>query len=170
MPYNSLSNCVSSISASVSLLDDSINTLDDAAKDLARLKKVLSIKKVFGLVPESDLENAKQNIKSEVQPQIGSVLVRIRRELNTLERKKMNLIGKIDLQEQRLDSARGGKSSSTNKKIRRKLVYRGDVSDEKLTRLMLLQNKKDRLKYSLSRHNLQSQRARLSKIPSLQPQ
>lgn len=167
MPYNSLSNCVSSISASVSLLDDSIKTLDEAANDLARLKKVLSIKKVFGLVPELDLENAKLNIKLEVQPQIGNVLSRIRRELNVLELKKMNLIGKIDLQEQRLDSARGGRGSVGKLK---KITYTGNISDEKLTRLKLLQNKKDRLKYSLSRQKLQSQRARLSKIPSLQPE
>jgi DASH complex subunit SPC19 len=158
MSFNSLALCVSSLSALVGLLDESIKTLDDAAHDLARLKRVLSITKVFGLVPELDLEDAKQNIKNEAQPQIGSVLERIRRELNVMERRKLNLAAKIDLQRARLSAAASASTPSAAKGR----VYLGQVTDVKLARLRLLQNKRERLRYSLSRHNLQHQREQLT--------
>lgn len=173
MSFNSLSNCVSLLNASVSLLDESIRTLDDAANDLSRLKKVLTINKIYGLVPDLDLENAKQNIKNEVQPHIGEVILRVKKELNHLERRKLNLMGKRDLQKGRLDSALAatgnGKVITGSNSTDVRIVYNGQVSEEKLNRLNVLQNKRDRLKYSLSRQNLQRTRTRLSVIPKLHP-
>ena len=152
-PYNSLSNCVSSLSASVALLNESCNTLDEAVADISRLKKVLSITKVFGLVPELDLENAKKNVRHEVGPKMERSLFQIRNELGKLERKRMNLISKADLQRVRLETFGANP---------RDLMVTKSVDESKLTRLRVLQNKKDRLKYSLSRMNLQ---LRLSTIP-----
>lgn len=86
--YNSLSNCISSLSASVALLNDSLKTIDNATKDIPRLKKVLSTNKVFGLVPELDLESAKRNIQNEIQPQINALVIKIEKELSKLKRKK----------------------------------------------------------------------------------
>lgn len=169
--YNSLSNCISSLSASVALLNDSLKTIDNATKDIPRLKKVLSTNKVFGLVPELDLESAKRNIQNEVQPQINALVLKIEKELSKLKRKKTNLASKVDLQQVRLENAAKSNRDSLSgiKGITANRISKGDIDELKLARLKLLQNKKERLKYSLSRLNLQDKRARLSTIPSLPP-
>lgn len=167
-PYNSLASCVESLSASVNLLDESFKTLDEAAHDLSRLQKVLSISKVFGLVPELDLENAKQNVRKEVEPQISNIITKVQNEVSKLERKKMNLVSKVDLQQVRLETFQGSSRDSIGRGVTfRGRVVKGSGDELKVARLKLLQNKKERLKYSLSRLNLQQ---RLSMIPSLPPQ
>lgn len=169
--YNSLANCIQSLSASVSLLDNSLRTIDDSTRDVNRLRKVLRTNKVFGLVPELDLENAKRSVVNEVRPQIKVIIQKIDRELLRLRRRKTNLTGKVDLQQVRLENA-----SKTNRdslgSVRggnEGVLLKGDVNEAKIARLRLLQNKKERLKYSLSRLNLQDKKARLSMIPSLPP-
>lgn len=170
--YNSLSNCINSLSASVALLDDSLRAIDNATNDIPRLKKVLSTNKVFGLVPELDLESAKRNIQNEVQPQVDALVLKIEKELNKLKRKKTNLASKVDLQQVRLENAAKSSRDSFSgiKGISASQISKGEIDELKLARLKLLQNKKERLKYSLSRLNLQDKKARLSTIPSLPSQ
>lgn len=146
--------------------------MDNATKEIPRLKKVLATNKVFGLVPELDLESAKRNIQNEVQPQVDALVLKIEKELNKLKRKKTNLASKVDLQQVRLENAAKSNRDSLSgiKGILASRIAKGDIDEQKLARLKLLQNKKERLKYSLSRLNLQDKKARLSMIPSLPPQ
>lgn len=149
----------------MALLESSIKSLDKATHDTLRLRKVLNTQKVFGLVPELDLESAKRNLESETHPQISYLVGKIEKEVARLRRKKASLESKLELQLVRLQTA---------EKNPRDSLGRGRVSKnadpQMLARLKLLQNKKERLKYSLSRMNLQSTRARFSMIPSLPPQ
>lgn len=149
------------LESSVRLLDSSIKSLDKATRDVPRLKKVLDTQKVFGLVPELDLESAKKHLKMETHPQITYLMGKVEKELARLRRKKASLESKLQLQQVRLETAeKNGRDPRTTR--------HGD--DQKLARLKLLQNKKERLMYSLSRLNLQSTRARLSVVPHLPPQ
>lgn len=169
--YNSLSNCISSFNASILLLKDSVDTLNDATKDVHRLKGVLATRKVFGLVPEMDLENAKRSVQNEIKPQMKAITAKIENEVSRLRRKKTNLVSKVDLQQVRLENAakRSKESPTELKGLSASRISKGDIDELKLARLMLLQHKKDRLKYSLSRLNLQDKKARLSMIPILPP-
>ncbi|ODV67808.1 hypothetical protein HYPBUDRAFT_148114 [Hyphopichia burtonii NRRL Y-1933] len=161
-----LESCVESLKGSVEFLEVSLKRLDEVTRDVPRLKRVLTTDKVFGLVPELDLENAKKKLQHETHPQINIMVEKIEREISRLTRRKNNLTGKIELQRIRIDGAR--KNTSNDMEIGR--VVKGDINEHKLTRLKLLQNKKERLKYSLSRLNLQDKKNRLSMIPSLPPQ
>lgn len=153
------------------LLDDTLGILDDSTRDISRLRRVLSTNKVFGLVPEMDLENAITSMKDEVKPQLNAMIRKIESELNKLKRKNSSLAGKVNLQQVRLENAT--KSSQDMPDVLRVLgrrIEKGVIDENKLSRLKFIQNKKERLKYSLSRMNLQDKRARLSMIPSLPPQ
>ncbi|KAK6200238.1 DASH complex subunit Spc19 [Scheffersomyces amazonensis] len=164
-PYNSLGNCLSSLRESVRLLDDSYKVLYDSTKDVSRTKKVLLTKRVFGLIPESDLKNAKVNFKGQIEPQLSSLLSTIDRELVKLNKRKVNLQNKYDLQAVRLSGSTS--SSNTNTSTNIPLDKISKVDSTKLSRLKFLRNKKERLKYSLSRLNLQDKKSRLSVTPSL---
>lgn len=153
------------LESSLALLDSSIKSLDKATVHVPRLKKILHTQKVFGLVPEVDLESAKRNFETETHPQISYLVDKIEKEVTRLKRKKAGLVSKLELQSVRLQSAENNpRDSFTRARVSK------SVDLHKLARLKLLQNKKERLKYSLSRMNLQNTRARLSVIPSLPPQ
>lgn len=148
---------------SVVLLETSIESLDKATSDMPRLTKILSTQKVFGLVPELDLESAKRNLETESHPQVTYLVDKIKNEVARLKRKKQTLESKLELQEIRLQTAERSSRDSFTGRIMK------NSNPLKLARLQLLQNKKDRLKYSLSSVNLQNTRNRLSMIPSLPP-
>lgn len=154
------------LESSLGVLDSSLKSLDSATRHVPRLKKILHTQKVFGLVPEVDLESAKRNFETETHPQISYLVDKIEKEVTRLRRKKVGLDSKLELQQVRLQSAENNQRESLTRG--RGMAKNADV--HKLARLKLLQNKKERLKYSLSRMNLQNTRARLSVIPSLPPQ
>lgn len=164
-----LFSCVNSLNASVDLLNNSLRSLEDTTKNVPRLKRVLRTHKVFGLVPELDLEHANKTIHEELQPQINDLNTKVVTEINRLRRKKVNLTNKIELQRVRLQSIGSKNDYNGVKGISGKRIAKGDLDELKLARLKLLQNKKERLRYSLSRMKLQDKRARLSMIPSLPP-
>lgn len=164
-PYNSLANCIGSLRESVNLLDDSLKTLVDTTSDIPRVRNVILTRRVFGLIPESDLNNAKQSFKNEVEPQLDILMVKIDRSLQRLHRRQTNLQNKRDLQAVRLSGA-SKRDSVIDLPLNR---ISKDVDELKLTRLKFLHNKKERLKYSLSRLNLQEQRTRLSFPPLPHP-
>lgn len=157
---SSLHTCSRILHSSVQLLDSSLDSLDAATRDIPRLQKVLATQKVFGLVAERDLDSAKRQVHTDTHPQIEHIVERIEGEVTRLRRRRLALQSQLELQKVRLQTA----------KDRRARDSVDGLQGAKLARLKLLQNKKDRLKYSLSRLNLQSRRARLSLIPSLPPQ
>ncbi|KAK6463153.1 DASH complex subunit Spc19 [Scheffersomyces coipomensis] len=166
--YNTLSNCISSLRESVQLLDDSYKLLYDSTKDVVRIKKVLQTKRVFGLIPESDLNSAKTNFKVQVEPQVNQLLTTIDKELIKLNKKKINLQNKFDLQAVRLSGSSAAATAATSG-TNLSLNKIGKIDSSKLNRLKFLRNKKERLKYSLSRLNLQDKKSRLSMTPLKHP-
>lgn len=137
----------------VDLLGSSLETLEQATRDIPRLKQVLDTQKVFGLVPERDLQNAQARLKNETHPQITFLLEKLQKEVSRLQRKKMSLESDFNLRKVRLDSMLAKESGE-------------DLEREaKYERLRMLRTKKDRLKYSLSRQRLHNYRL----IPLLPP-
>lgn len=150
-----LEECIDLLLESVGLLTGSLSRLDEATRDVPRLRTVLNTEKVFGLIPETDLEDAKSQLREETHPQIQSIINKVQRELVRLRRRKTNLAGKVDLQQVRLEGAQ-------RNDVPLERFKKATFTEQKLTRLRLLQNKKERLRYSLLRMNLQAKRARLS--------
>lgn len=161
-----LTNCVGSLQSSIGLLNNSLTLIEDTTKNVPRLESMLTTKKVFGLVPQLDLDHATKTLQDDLQPQIGVLRSKIDQEINRLSRKKTQLNNKIALQKVRLESVK-----ANDHLVNKKRLSAGNISDEKIHRLRLLQNKKNRLKYSLSRVKLQGNKDRLSMgmSPSLPP-
>lgn len=153
--YNSLESCVSSLSASVELLDDALLALDEATHDVRRIKTVMTTNKVFGLVPSVDLENAKRDIHTEIKPRVQAMVELAGKRLEEARREHLNLAKKAALQQMRLRDV-DGVAAREREPMR---VLHQDA--EKLARLRLLQDKKDRLRQSLSRLQLQERRNRI---------
>lgn len=156
------------LESSIDLLNSSISSLEYSTRDVSRIKVVLNTQKVFGLVPELDLESAKRQVQSETHSEISKLMSKLEKELERMKRKKAGLENKFKLQQVRLETAeKSGRESFTT-------TLQGGIhksaEELKIARLRLLQNKKERLKYSLSRLNLQDTKARMSMIPSLPPQ
>lgn len=168
-----LKECSKSLKASTDMLQLTLDNLDDATKDVPRLKIVLNTEKVFGVVPELDLENAKINLQNKIHPQINFMISKIENELAKLRRRKANLASKADLQKVRLDSAIKSYNdlhkNSNNKTISTAQIAKYNIPEAKLAKLKFLQDKKSRLKFSLSRFKIQDQQAKLGQTVSLPP-
>ncbi|KAK9366410.1 DASH complex subunit SPC19 [Lipomyces kononenkoae] len=144
--YNySLQGCVSSLNASVDLLASSIASLSSGVDDLPRMKTVLKARRVFEVVPESEVNAIKSSFAGEVEPQIIELLRRAEAAISKLERRQKNLIAKAELQEVRLQ-----------RQPRAQELEGSSVADSNndARKLKTLQQKRERLEYSLSRLNL----------------
>ncbi|KAK9479755.1 DASH complex, subunit Spc19 [Lipomyces japonicus] len=140
--YNySLQGCVSSLRASTELLGSSIASLDSGVNDFPRMKSVLKADRVFEVVPESEVNAVKASLAGEVEPQIIDLLRRAETAISRLERRHKNLVSKAELQEVRLQ--------------RQPAAITTDASElQNLETWRKLQQRRQRLEYSLSRLNL----------------
>lgn len=148
-----LYTCARIFEDSVDLLGSSLASLERATRDTPRLKQVLDTQKVFGLVPERDIQNAQARLKSETHPQITYLLEKLEKEVARLRRKKASLESDFNLRKVRLES------------VLRKDSVESLEQEAKYERLRMFRTKRDRLKYSLSRQRLQKYR----QIPLLPP-
>ncbi|CCH41626.1 DASH complex subunit [Wickerhamomyces ciferrii] len=158
---NTLNGSISSLSASVSLLGNSLNSLDALSEDFERLPTVLKQSNIFTLIPETDLNDAKQHLVYELEPKIEALKDKVRLKISKLERKKSNLVSKIELNQVRINNF---KNDEKAKKANQENVEI-EGSEEELEKLRQLRLKKDRLKFKLSSVKLQHRKARLSMIP-----
>ncbi|KAK9241105.1 DASH complex subunit SPC19 [Lipomyces kononenkoae] len=143
--YNySLQGCVSSLHASVDLLASSIASLSSGVDDLPRMKTVLKARRVFEVVPESEVNAVKRSFAGEVEPQIIELLRRAEAAISRLERRQKNLVAKAELQEVRLQRQPRAQEPESS-------VADSNNNAKKWT---TLQQKRERLEYSLSRLNL----------------
>lgn len=120
------------------ILNSSLATLEAATEDTSRMNKILRTEKVFGLVPEKDVELAKESMEAEAHPQIQYLLSKIEKEVTKLRRKISLLQSKQRLQKVQQDSASH--------------IQRPSHSPDpfKIGRLKFLQQKKKRLEQVLA--------------------
>lgn len=142
--YNTLSSCVSSLGASVELLDDALASLDDATGDGARLRAVLATNRVFGLVPQADMESAKREVHAEIRPRVQAMVAEALRRMEEARREHANLAKKAALQQMRV--------RDVDVRVADGASGRGH-DDAKRARLRLLQDKRERLARSLKAKN-----------------
>lgn len=124
----------------------------ETVQDFDRVKTVLSNNRVFGLVAESEIMEAKDQLAKETEPQVMQLLSKADVELARLERKQTSLEAKAQLQEVRLDRFSSGTSAYSK------------ASQEQQEKLKHLEETKSKLQSTLKKLNLQRQRARMSMV------
>ncbi|KAI3403921.2 SPC19 [Candida oxycetoniae] len=148
-PYNNLENCSRSLRESIQLLKDCSNDLEEKTLDSKRMIQVLSTKKVFGLIPEFDLDDAKQSYRSTITPQLDEQVHKLEEELQILVLKRKSLASKLKLTKTRLNNyQRGMQSSDVDLEI---FVNNKNYDESSVRKLQMLRNKKKRLQYTLNR-------------------
>lgn len=123
--------------------------MSHSLQDFDRLRTIISNNRVFGLVAESDILEAKSQLAKETEPQIKQLLSKVEVELARLERKQTALEAKAQLQEVRLERYSAGS-------------VRTKASPEQLEKLRQLEHTKSRLQSTIKKMNLRRQQARMS--------
>lgn len=152
-----LNGCINSLETSIELLNSSIDSLSKATRSFPQLSTVLKAERIFALVPEGDITLTQSALQKNIEPQIISLLTKIETEIVKLERRRDWLVKRVDLQQLRLENASARYSYADQTPV--------SGSKDEMSKLKLLQNRKERLKYSLSRLNLQDKKNRMSLVP-----
>ncbi|EAW11555.1 DASH complex subunit SPC19 [Aspergillus clavatus NRRL 1] len=154
----SLQASVDSLQSSLQILDSSIATLDSGVSDFPRLCKVLQTTRHFELLPEPTLREAQQSLLDEITPSIAHLLSLASNHVEKLSRREQALKAKCDLQEGRLQSSEGRQTSSRGLGAMRDRQRTDSASAAaKVLEYRRLVQKKERLKYTVERLELQSQ-------------
>ncbi|KAI5961196.1 SPC19 [Candida pseudojiufengensis] len=144
--YSNLENCNNSLSESIQLLRNSSELLRETTKDSLRLKQVLTSTRTYGLVPKLDVEDAKENYRNTITPQIMKHYVKIQNEVNKLEHKRNNLSSTLTNLREKLK-----RYKSNDQEINFEQLLKDARYDEfKVRKLRDLRAHKLRLKYSLN--------------------
>lgn len=159
--YNNLENCNRSLRESIQLLQRTRELLQDTTLDAERLPKILNTKRVYGLIPEFDLEDARTNYKSSITPQITEQMLVIEDEVQQLVQKrdqlqsKLNLVrGRLSNYEEQHDNVKKDLNLNLDLDLDLDLdllVNNQSYDQEQLQRLRMLRNRKKRLQHTLSR-------------------
>ncbi|GFF49521.1 putative mitotic spindle biogenesis protein Spc19 [Aspergillus udagawae] len=154
----SLQASVDSLQSSLQTLDSSISTLDSGVSDFPRLCKVLQTTRHFELLPEPTLREAQQSLLDEITPSIAHLLSLASNHVEKLSRREQALKAKCELQEGRLHSNDSRQSSTHGLgTMRDRQRQDGSSAVAKAAEYRRLVQKKERLKYTVERLELQSQ-------------
>lgn len=108
----------------------------------------MSTKKIFGLVPELDLDDAKQSYSETITPQVNKRFVKLKEETNRLELRLKELAQELNLARERLNSYRSGREAwELNTE---ELLQDPRYDRQKLKRLKDLQNMRSRLQFNVN--------------------
>ncbi|CAK9438665.1 uncharacterized protein LODBEIA_P28890 [Lodderomyces beijingensis] len=152
---NNLESCNNSLRESIRLLRNSSALIEESVSDTHRVSKALSTRKVFALVPEHDLEDAKQCYKSNITPQVHRQLDRLQDEVKSLQSKRGHLQSKLKLTRTRLrhcEQQQQGETSGGDSDVDFESLLNDRNYDQlKVRKFQTLRYKKNRLQYTLSR-------------------
>lgn len=158
-PSVSLQGCVSALSSSLSSLRSASENLDKGTHDFPRLATVLQTNRVFDVVAEQKVLEAKHCLIQEVEPHITNLIARIEAELARLAAREKKLKAEAELKELRIQNQeillKDFENSSSTQCAR-------PVTNEQLAELSELQAESERLAYSLSKKNLKQRKMRMS--------
>lgn len=148
-------DCVTSLRQSLTFLNNSVDTLGQGISDFPRLTTVLKSVRHYELIPQPSLAAAESSLRDEIGPAIATLLERVDNENARIERRVEGLKARADLQAGRLrqeERAAIGKNYS-NSREKETSAARLDA-DAKL-RARVVRQRKEALKYSVERLELQ---------------
>lgn len=151
---STLTGCVTSLETTTQLLQNSLNQLDSLMPDFQRLPLVLKQNKIFTIIPEFEIAQAKGTIQNEISPKLDRLIKMIQGRINKQERRVDGIKSKIQLNSVRIGNLERDEVVSSNNEI--------NGTKEQLETLKRLKLKKERLRYKLSSLELQKRKNRLS--------
>ncbi|KAL5611408.1 hypothetical protein BROUX41_000980 [Berkeleyomyces rouxiae] len=153
----SYSGCVSSLRSALNYLDSSVNALEGGVSDFPRMITVLKTVRHYELIPQPTLAAAEASLRDEIGPSINTLLERAERQIDRQERRIETLKARAELQQGRLSSAQDpyGTSSAAAVVEKKRNTMRRLEGEAKL-RARVLQQRKEALKYSVERLELEA--------------
>ncbi|KAI5955669.1 SPC19 [Candida jiufengensis] len=145
--YSNLENCNNSLRESIQLLKNSTEILKETTSDSLRLKQVLTSTRTYGLVPKLDVDDAKENYRNTMTPQIMKQYVKTQNEVNKLEHKRNELSIKLLNLRDKLKNLQQFKGQELNFE---NLLRDPRYDQNKVRKLRDLRAQKLRLRYNLS--------------------
>ncbi|KAG7192851.1 uncharacterized protein KQ657_001308 [Scheffersomyces spartinae] len=140
---SNLDNCTSRLRSCLNLLQTSNGTLENATEAVPGLSRMFYTRKIYGLVPELDVTDARESAIRLIEPQLKSRLVMIRKSLDKCRKRRDYLLGQRELIRGRLV---GIPYTTLSDEQLSKLT----TDDKKIERYKFLRNKRERLQYLLS--------------------
>ncbi|KAK8043454.1 hypothetical protein PG993_005884 [Apiospora rasikravindrae] len=161
-------DCVSALRGSLSHLEGSVSTLGTGVADFPRLVGVLKTVRHYELIPQPTLAAAEASLRDEIGPAISILLDRADSHIDRVERRIESLKARAELQQGRLASSGGygydddpesfgeyHSSKSKNKKRGATKISTAQLGEEARLRARVVRQKKEALKYSVERLELQ---------------
>ncbi|KAK6821228.1 hypothetical protein PG990_013247 [Apiospora arundinis] len=162
-------DCVSALRSSLSHLEGSVSTLGTGVADFPRLVNVLKTVRHYELIPQPTLAAAESSLRDEIGPAISILLDRADTHIDRVERRIESLKARAELQQGRLASSNGygyedddenfGEYGTSTKNKNRKRgatkISKAQLGEEERLRARVVRQKKEALKYSVERLELQ---------------
>ncbi|KAK8123038.1 hypothetical protein PG984_011708 [Apiospora sp. TS-2023a] len=162
-------DCVSALRGSLSHLEGSVSTLGTGVADFPRLVNVLKTVRHYELIPQPTLAAAEASLRDEIGPAIAILLDRADSHIDRVERRIESLKARAELQQGRLASSGEygyeddedfgeyghNKSKNKNKKRGANKISSAQLGEEARLRARVVRQKKEALKYSVERLELQ---------------
>jgi DASH complex subunit SPC19 len=158
---STLRGCVTSLETSTQLLNNSLSQLDTLMPDFRRLPQVLNQNKIFTIIPEFELTQAKGTIQNEISPKIEKLVKLIRGRIGKLERKIEGTKMKIQLNSVRIRNLERDEADK-QRRLQEDENQGVEGTEAQLEILKRLKLKKERLRYKLSNLELENRKKRLS--------
>lgn len=140
---NNLDSCTSRFQSCLKLLQDSNTTLENATEAVPGLSRMFYTRKIYGLVPELDVIDAREHAIRQIEPQLKRRLELIRSSLEKCRKRRDYLKGQRELIRGRLV---GIPYTTLSDDQLTKLT----TDQKKIERYKFLRNKRERLQYLLS--------------------
>ncbi|KAK0612483.1 DASH complex subunit Spc19, partial [Bombardia bombarda] len=157
------SDCVASLRASLSHLESSVEILGKGVQDYPRLASVLKAVRHYELIPQPTLAAAEASLRDEIGPFIELLLDRADKQLERQARRIETLKARAELNAGRLshyhadDEYSRNKHSSGGKAIKKKGGGGRQLTGEAALRAKVVHQRKEALKYSVERLELEVQ-------------
>ncbi|KAK7915107.1 hypothetical protein PG985_012810 [Apiospora marii] len=163
-------DCVSALRGSLSHLEGSVSTLGTGVADFPRLVNVLKTVRHYELIPQPTLAAAEASLRDEIGPAIAILLDRADSHIDRVDRRIESLKARAELQQGRLASSGaygydeddedfgeygGHGNKSKNKKRGATKISTAQLGEEARLRARVVRQRKEALKYSVERLELQ---------------
>ncbi|GAA5904287.1 Spc19p [Sporobolomyces salmoneus] len=101
--WTALEHCSLELAQSSLHLQSSIETLSTATPDLPRIASILSSHRVYDLLPSSEIRQAQEQVKREMEPQIEGLVERAEGALGGLKEREKALRARVEKRTQLLN-------------------------------------------------------------------
>ncbi|CAI4211157.1 unnamed protein product [Parascedosporium putredinis] len=159
-------DCVASLRASLNFLESSVETLGNGVADFPAwapfsrqsayvLMPILFFPHHYELIPQPTLAAAEASLRDEIGPYIALLLDRADRQLQRRERRVETLKARAELQHGRLAESRSTPASATASSAASARSAGRKLAGEEKLRARVVRQKKEALKYSVERLELE---------------